>query len=131
MIATDTMFSSVQDISGRTCAQVYWGLSSHFINVYGMRTQKQRKVYHPLCKATIHACNVGERVGLNACKIGYAKPNSLNHTTLNRTPPNYMQQNGSNEIAIFYNNALEHPKTRGYMHANIWQMSITSLPMKP
>ena len=38
-ISTDTFFSSVRDISGATCAQVFYGLSSHFINIYGMHTE--------------------------------------------------------------------------------------------
>ena len=38
-VATDTMFSSEKDISGSTCAQVFYGLSSHFVNVYGMKTE--------------------------------------------------------------------------------------------
>jgi len=38
-ITTDTMFTSVLDISGNTCAQVYWGLTLHYINVYGMQTE--------------------------------------------------------------------------------------------
>jgi len=41
MVATNTMFSSVQDLSGRTCAQVYWGLSSHFLNIYGMHMESE------------------------------------------------------------------------------------------
>ncbi len=40
-VATDTMFSAIQDLSRRTCAQVYWGLSSHFINIYGMHTESE------------------------------------------------------------------------------------------
>jgi len=35
------MFSTTQDLSGRTCTQVYWGLSSHFLNVYGMHTESK------------------------------------------------------------------------------------------
>ncbi len=41
MVATDTMFSAMQDLSRRTCTQVYWGLSSHFINIYGMCTESK------------------------------------------------------------------------------------------
>ena len=32
-------FLSIHDISGATCAQVFYGLSSHYINVYGLRTE--------------------------------------------------------------------------------------------
>ena len=35
------MFLSVQGLSGRTCAQVYWGLSSHFLNIYGMHMESE------------------------------------------------------------------------------------------
>ena len=38
-VSTDTFFSSTRDISGATCAQVFYGLTSHFINVYGLRTE--------------------------------------------------------------------------------------------
>ena len=36
-VATDTFFSSEKDISGSTCAQIFYGLTSHFMNVYGLR----------------------------------------------------------------------------------------------
>jgi len=39
MVATNTMFASVKAIRGYTCAQVYWGFLSHYINVYGMRME--------------------------------------------------------------------------------------------
>jgi hypothetical protein len=35
----DAFFSSVRDISGATCAQVFYGLKSHFMNVYPLRTE--------------------------------------------------------------------------------------------
>jgi hypothetical protein len=38
-IATDTIFSSVRDVSGATCAQVFYGITSHFINVYALKTE--------------------------------------------------------------------------------------------
>ena len=40
-VGTDTIFSSVRDVSGAWCAQVYWGFSSHMINVYGMKTESE------------------------------------------------------------------------------------------
>jgi len=40
-VATDTMFSSVKGIGGHTCTQVYWGFTSHFINVYGMKSKSE------------------------------------------------------------------------------------------
>jgi len=44
-VATNTMFALIPDISSHTCAQVYWGLTSHFINVYGMRTESNGPQY--------------------------------------------------------------------------------------
>jgi Reverse transcriptase (RNA-dependent DNA polymerase) len=38
-VATDTFFSSVRDVSGATCAQVFYGITSHFINVYALKTE--------------------------------------------------------------------------------------------
>ena len=38
-VATDTYFSSYKAIGGATCAQVFYGISSHMINVYGMKTE--------------------------------------------------------------------------------------------
>jgi hypothetical protein len=29
----------VRDVSGATCAQVFYGLASHFINVYALKTE--------------------------------------------------------------------------------------------
>ena len=40
-VATDTMFSSWRDLSGAWCAQVFYGLSSHMINIYGMKTESK------------------------------------------------------------------------------------------
>ena len=40
-VATDTFFSKVRDVSGAWCAQVFYGLSSHMLNVYGLRTESQ------------------------------------------------------------------------------------------
>ena len=38
-VSTDTFFLSIHNISGATCAQVFYGLASHYINVYGLRTE--------------------------------------------------------------------------------------------
>jgi hypothetical protein len=38
-VTTDTFFSSVRDASGATCAQVFYGLTSHLINVYALKTE--------------------------------------------------------------------------------------------
>jgi len=40
-VATDTMFANVWAIGGHTCAQVYWGFVSHYINVYGMSSESE------------------------------------------------------------------------------------------
>jgi hypothetical protein len=40
-VTTDTVFAKVQDVSGATCAQVFYGLHSHVINVYGMRSESE------------------------------------------------------------------------------------------
>jgi hypothetical protein len=37
-VGTETFFSSVRDVSGATYAQVFYGLTSHFINVYVLKT---------------------------------------------------------------------------------------------
>ena len=39
--STDTFFSSVKDIGGETCAQLYVGNSSMFTKVYGMAMESQ------------------------------------------------------------------------------------------
>ncbi|MEM7375787.1 MAG: hypothetical protein AAF587_44760, partial [Bacteroidota bacterium] len=41
MVATDTFFSSVPSIEGYKCAQVFYGCTSKFIEVYGMRTESE------------------------------------------------------------------------------------------
>ncbi len=33
------MFANVQAVCGSTCAQVYWGFSSHIIDIYGMKKE--------------------------------------------------------------------------------------------
>jgi len=38
-VAMDTMFASLKAIGGHHCAQVYWGFLSHYINMYGMKTE--------------------------------------------------------------------------------------------
>jgi hypothetical protein len=38
-LATDTFFSSVRDVTGATSAQVFYGLTSHFINVFALKTE--------------------------------------------------------------------------------------------
>ena len=41
IISTDTLFATVPSFTGRTCAQVFYGISSHVINVYGMRKESE------------------------------------------------------------------------------------------
>ena len=38
-VATDTFFASTDDVSGAKCAQIFYGLTSHFMNVYPLRTE--------------------------------------------------------------------------------------------
>jgi hypothetical protein len=40
-VSTDTYFASLPDVSGATCVQVFWGVRSHMINVYGMRREAE------------------------------------------------------------------------------------------
>jgi hypothetical protein len=35
----DTYFANVWAIGGITCAQVFYGVQSHMINVYGMKSE--------------------------------------------------------------------------------------------
>ena len=39
-VATDTYFANVKGTNGVTCAQVYYGLLSHMINVYGLKSER-------------------------------------------------------------------------------------------
>jgi hypothetical protein len=38
-IATDTAFSSKRDVSGALCAQVFFGINSHMMDIYPLRTE--------------------------------------------------------------------------------------------
>ena len=38
-VATDTVFANCRDINGAICAQVFYGITSHVINVYGMPSE--------------------------------------------------------------------------------------------
>jgi hypothetical protein len=38
-VSTDPIFSSYRDISGATCGQVFFGMSSKVFNIYGMRNK--------------------------------------------------------------------------------------------
>ena len=40
-VATDTFFANCQAIGGHTCAQVFYGIQSHMINVYPMQTESE------------------------------------------------------------------------------------------
>jgi hypothetical protein len=41
IISTDTIFSSVRAVGGTRCAQVFYGLTSHHMDVYGMDSKSQ------------------------------------------------------------------------------------------
>ena len=38
-VSTDPMFANVAAVDGSTCAQVFWGFSSHIIDVCGMKKE--------------------------------------------------------------------------------------------
>jgi hypothetical protein len=40
-VATDTFFSSTDDIHKRTCAQIFYGLQSHCLNFYPMKSKSE------------------------------------------------------------------------------------------
>ena len=40
-VATDTYFANCQAIGGHTCTQVFYGIRSHMINVYHMKTESE------------------------------------------------------------------------------------------
>ena len=40
-VATDTFFSSKRDVSGAWCAQIFYGLTSHFMNIYPLKTESE------------------------------------------------------------------------------------------
>jgi hypothetical protein len=41
VVSTDTIFSSVRAVGGARCAQVFYGLTSHHMDVYGMGSKSQ------------------------------------------------------------------------------------------
>jgi hypothetical protein len=41
VVSTDTVFSSVRAVGGASCAQVFYGLTSHHMDVYGMESKGQ------------------------------------------------------------------------------------------
>jgi hypothetical protein len=41
VVSTDTIFSSVRAVGGFRCAQVFYGLTSHRMDVYGMESKSQ------------------------------------------------------------------------------------------
>jgi hypothetical protein len=46
IVSTDTIFSSVRAVGGARCALVFYGLTSHHMDVYGMESKSQfREVY--------------------------------------------------------------------------------------
>jgi hypothetical protein len=40
-VATDTYFANVRAIRGATCAQVFYGIKSHMINIIGMKSKSE------------------------------------------------------------------------------------------
>jgi hypothetical protein len=70
-VATDTFFARHKDVSGANCAQVFYGITSHFMKVFGMstesegptawRTSRERKGFPPCCVVTTYGCKGGAR----------------------------------------------------------------------
>ena len=40
-VSTDTVFANCRALKGETCAQVFYGMTSHVINVYGMKRESE------------------------------------------------------------------------------------------
>ena len=40
-VATDTYFANTHALRGATCAQVFYGVNSHMINIYGMKSESE------------------------------------------------------------------------------------------
>ena len=40
-MATDTYFANTHALGGATCAQVFYGVNSHMINIYGMKSESE------------------------------------------------------------------------------------------
>ena len=40
-VSTDTFYANCMGVTGKTCAQVFYGVSSHVINIYGMKSKAQ------------------------------------------------------------------------------------------
>jgi hypothetical protein len=66
-VATGNMFSSSKNLSGAWCAQVFYGLTSYVIKVYGMKSESEGPValddfdamkgYPQSPRVTIQKCN--------------------------------------------------------------------------
>ena len=41
IVSTDTIFSSVKGFNGEQCAQIFYGLTSHVIDVYPMKSKRE------------------------------------------------------------------------------------------
>ena len=104
MVATDTFFSSARDVTGATCAQVFYGLSSHFVNVYGMISEQNGpdRLDDFLCKEgapnVIQSDNAKmERWGtrwLRRIRNSWLDLSSQSPTILNRTQQNFVLSSG-------------------------------------
>ena len=74
-VATDTYFSSFVGIGGITCAQVFFGLQSHVINVYGMQTENEfPEVYEDFireegCPSVLRRDNAGAETSYKVTDI--------------------------------------------------------------
>jgi len=141
MVATDTMFSAMQDLSKEGLAHKYTGATPPTSSTFMGCALKAKghtplmillgkKGCHPSCKAITYVCKDGVPVGSNAWGIGSAKQSSLNCIIHNKIQPSYALPNGSSKTARYCTNALVHPRVHGYMRANIWWASTISHWMK-
>jgi len=123
------MFSTIYDVMGSTCAQVYWGLSSHFINVYGMQTESEgphtlddfahKEGVPPVVRNDNSRMQCWGSAGSAKCAIGSARQNSPSHINPSKTPLSSALSNGSRGAAISSDNAQVHQNWYGSMPANI------------
>jgi hypothetical protein len=67
IVATYTIFSSVRAVGGARCAQVFYGLTSHHMDIYGMESKSQSPdVYRELIRdqgvpSSLHRDNATEQ----------------------------------------------------------------------
>jgi len=135
-VATDMMFSSIPDISSNRCAQVYWGLISHYINIYGMRTESNGP-----CTLNVFAREKGVPLVMqsNNSRMQWWGSGWLKHMCdwlcqAKYTEPYHPEQNPAKMQAIKFlksiSKILRHLQRLGFLLANICLMYTMLCPMK-